>query len=34
MASSVCNRWGDPDIGGLIIAAYQGEADGDKVIRL
>ncbi|EFP8441663.1 phage tail protein, partial [Shigella sonnei] len=28
------NRWGDPDIGGLIIAAYQGEADGDKVIRL
>ncbi|SJD58170.1 tail fiber protein [Shigella sonnei] len=34
VASSVCNRWGDPDIGGLIIAAYQGEADGDKVIRL
>ncbi|EJC6041922.1 phage tail protein, partial [Shigella flexneri] len=34
VASSVRNRWGDPDIGGLIIAAYQGEADGDKVIRL
>ncbi|EON2726804.1 prophage tail fiber N-terminal domain-containing protein, partial [Shigella boydii] len=32
VASSVRNRWGDPDIGGLIIAAYQGEADGDKVI--
>ncbi|EIX4540961.1 prophage tail fiber N-terminal domain-containing protein, partial [Shigella sonnei] len=31
VASSVRNRWGDPDIGGLIIAAYQGEADGDKV---
>ncbi|EGD7613752.1 prophage tail fiber N-terminal domain-containing protein, partial [Shigella boydii] len=29
VASSVRNRWGDPDIGGLIIAAYQGEADGD-----
>ncbi|OTC21340.1 phage tail protein, partial [Escherichia coli] len=27
VASSVRNRWGDPDIGGLIIAAYQGEAD-------
>ncbi len=34
VASSVRNRWGDPDIGGLIIAAYQGEADGDKDIRL
>ncbi|EIQ28445.1 prophage tail fiber N-terminal domain-containing protein [Shigella boydii] len=34
VASSVRNRWGAPDIGGLIIAAYQGEADGDKVIRL
>ncbi|EFX9817204.1 phage tail protein, partial [Shigella dysenteriae] len=33
-ASSVRNRWGDPDIGGLIIAAYQGKADGDKDIRL
>ncbi|MDS1497263.1 prophage tail fiber N-terminal domain-containing protein [Shigella dysenteriae] len=34
VASSVRNRWGDPDIGGLIIAAYQGKADGDKDIRL
>ncbi|PQM97981.1 prophage tail fiber N-terminal domain-containing protein, partial [Shigella dysenteriae] len=34
VASSVRNRWGAPDIGGLIIAAYQGDADGDKVIRL
>ncbi|EGI96267.1 prophage tail fiber N-terminal domain-containing protein [Shigella boydii] len=34
VASSVRNRWGAPDIGGLIIAAYQGEADGDKDIRL
>ena len=26
--------WGDPDIGGLILAAYQGTADGDKNIKV
>ncbi|MVV95062.1 phage tail protein [Escherichia coli] len=26
--------WGDPGIGGLILAAYQGTADGDKNIKV
>ncbi|HCN6451634.1 TPA: prophage tail fiber N-terminal domain-containing protein [Escherichia coli] len=27
-------KWGDPDVGGIILAAYQGTADGDQNIQV
>ncbi|HID3904260.1 TPA: hypothetical protein ACXE5S_004974, partial [Escherichia coli] len=34
MGGTISNEWGDPDVGGLIIAAYQGTTDGDTKIKL
>lgn len=34
MGGAISNEWGDPDVGGLIIAAYQGITDGDTKIKL
>lgn len=34
MGGTISNEWGDPDVGGLIIAAYQGTTDGDTKINL
>ncbi|MEJ9428136.1 tail fiber protein, partial [Escherichia coli] len=34
MGGAISNEWGDPDVGGLIIAAYQGTTDGDTKIKL
>ena len=34
MGGTISNEWGAPDVGGLIIAAYQGTTDGDTKIKL
>ncbi|EOH9010020.1 prophage tail fiber N-terminal domain-containing protein [Citrobacter freundii] len=34
LSSSTGNDWGDPDVCGLIIAAYQGTSDSDKNIKV